>query len=232
MCVCMRSCFNHVQLFATPWIVACQAPLSMGFSRQEHWSGFPCPPPGDLPNPGIEPVSLKSPALTGGFFTTSATWDSQVLVTQSCPTLFDPMDCSPPGSSVCGILQARTLEWVGCHFLLQGIFLTSRSSPHLPHCRWSKMISKEPIPIRFFQTSTSITHARLGRSMKEFPFVFPDLSITGAAQFQHGILKTFVASRELREIKLPPGPRKAGHILFGSVTASWEEGQAERLLPL
>ena len=52
--------------------LAPQAPLSMGFSRQEHWSGFPCPPPGDLPHPGIKPVSLTPPALSGGFFTTSA----------------------------------------------------------------------------------------------------------------------------------------------------------------
>ena len=51
---------NHLQLFATPWTVACQAPPSMGFSRQEYWSGLPFPSPGDLPNPGIEP---KSPAL-------------------------------------------------------------------------------------------------------------------------------------------------------------------------
>ena len=48
----------------------------MGFSRQEYWSGLPCPPPGDVPNPGIEPVSLMSPALAGGFFTTSATWEA------------------------------------------------------------------------------------------------------------------------------------------------------------
>ena len=58
------------QLFATPWTVARQALLSMGFSRQEYWSGLPCPPPGDLPNPGIEPTSLTSPALAGRFFTT------------------------------------------------------------------------------------------------------------------------------------------------------------------
>ena len=49
-----------------------QAPLSMGFSRQEYWSGLPCPLPGDLPDPGIEPAFLKSPALAGGFFTASA----------------------------------------------------------------------------------------------------------------------------------------------------------------
>ena len=52
--------FTRVQLFATPWTVARQAPLSMGFSRQEYWSGLPCPPPGDLPNPAIEPVCLTS----------------------------------------------------------------------------------------------------------------------------------------------------------------------------
>ena len=50
------------------------APLSMGFARQEYWSGLPCPPPGDLPDPGIKSVSLMSLALAGGFFTTSATW--------------------------------------------------------------------------------------------------------------------------------------------------------------
>ena len=71
-------CFSWVWLFATLWTVACQAPLSMGFSRQECWSKLPCPPPGDLPNPGIELSSLMSPALTGRFFTTSATWEAVV----------------------------------------------------------------------------------------------------------------------------------------------------------
>ena len=60
----------------TPWTVALQAPLSMGFSRQEYWSGLPCPPSRDLSDSGIELVSLMSPALAGGFFTTSATWDT------------------------------------------------------------------------------------------------------------------------------------------------------------
>ena len=53
--------------------------LSVRFSRQEYWSGLPCPPPGDLPDPGIKPASLKSPALAGGFFTTSATWEALQL---------------------------------------------------------------------------------------------------------------------------------------------------------
>ena len=60
------------------WTAACQAPLSMGFSRQEHWSGLPCPPPGDLPDPGIEPVSQKSPTLAGRLFTTSAAWEALI----------------------------------------------------------------------------------------------------------------------------------------------------------
>ena len=71
---CMLSRFSHVQLFVTQWTVALQAPLSMRFSRQEYWSWLPWSP-GDLPNPGIEPVSLMSPALTGRFFTTGITWE-------------------------------------------------------------------------------------------------------------------------------------------------------------
>ena len=69
--VCM---LNHVQLFVTTWTVAHQTSLSMEFSRQEYWSGFPFPMPGDLPDPGIEPTFPVSPELAGGFFTTSATW--------------------------------------------------------------------------------------------------------------------------------------------------------------
>jgi len=71
---CVLSCFSHIRLFATLSTVACLAPLSMGFSRQECWSGLPFPPSGNLPNPRIEPVPLMSPALRGRFFTTSATW--------------------------------------------------------------------------------------------------------------------------------------------------------------
>ena len=73
LCTYMLSYFSCVQLFVTPWTAASQVPLFMGFSRQEYWSGLPYPPPGDLPDPGIETASLMSPALAGGFFTTSAT---------------------------------------------------------------------------------------------------------------------------------------------------------------
>ena len=72
----MLSRFSHVQLFATLWTVAHQVPLSMGLSSQEHWSELPYPSPGDLPHPGIKPTSLTFPALAGGFFTTSATWEA------------------------------------------------------------------------------------------------------------------------------------------------------------
>ena len=72
--LCCAKLLSHVRLFATPWTVTHQAPLSMEFSRREYWNGLPCPPPGDLPNPGTEPVSLTSLALAGMFFTTSATW--------------------------------------------------------------------------------------------------------------------------------------------------------------
>ena len=65
-----------VRLSVTPQTLARQAPLSMGFFRQEYWSGLPFPPPGDLPDPGIKPLSLTSPALAGGFFTISATWET------------------------------------------------------------------------------------------------------------------------------------------------------------
>ena len=67
---------SHVQLFVTPWTVAHQAPLSMGFSRQEYWNGLVFPSPGDLPNPGIELAFLVFLALAGGFFPTGTTWEA------------------------------------------------------------------------------------------------------------------------------------------------------------
>ena len=82
MCVCVCVCvgvralsrFNLVRLFVTLWTVAYQVPLSMGFSRQKYWSGLPCPHPGDLPDLGIESMSLMNSALAGRFFTTVDMW--------------------------------------------------------------------------------------------------------------------------------------------------------------
>ena len=72
----LLSRFIRTQLFVTLWTVAHQAPLFMEFSRQEYWSVLPFPSPGNLPNPGIELVSLASPALTGSFFTISTIWEA------------------------------------------------------------------------------------------------------------------------------------------------------------
>ena len=77
----------------TLWIAVRQASLSMGFSRQDYWNRFPCPPPGDLPEPGVKPVS--PPGLVGVFFTISATWECMKLkgqVAQLYLTLSNPMD--------------------------------------------------------------------------------------------------------------------------------------------
>ena len=74
--MCMLNRFTRVQLFVTLWTVAYHTPLSLGFSRQEYWSGLPFASPGKLPDPGIEPASLRSPALAGRFFITRATWEA------------------------------------------------------------------------------------------------------------------------------------------------------------
>ena len=79
VCEIKYAYLTYMQLFATLWTIAWQAALSMVFSRHEYWSGLPCPSPGDLPDPGIEPTSLMSPALTGVFFTTSAIWEVLLL---------------------------------------------------------------------------------------------------------------------------------------------------------
>ena len=76
----MPSHFNLVQLFATLRTFACQAPLFVGFSRQEYWSGLPNPPPANLPNPVTEPMSLTSLELAGGFFITGNTWEAEEWV--------------------------------------------------------------------------------------------------------------------------------------------------------
>ena len=82
--LCMRACvlsrFSRVRLSVTLWTVAHQAPLSMGFLRQEYWSGLPCPSPGNPPDPEVKPASLTSPVLASGFSTISTTWEAWVFV--------------------------------------------------------------------------------------------------------------------------------------------------------
>ena len=93
---------SRARLFATPWTAAYQAPVSMGFSRQEYWSGVPLP----------SPVYMSAAAAAKSL--------------QSCPTLCDPIDGSAPGSPVPGILQARTLEWVAISFQCMKVKSLSR----------------------------------------------------------------------------------------------------------
>ena len=90
---CAQS-LSHVQLFVTLWTVPHQAPLSIESSRQEYWSGLPLPTLGDLPNPGIKPTSLASPALAGRFFSPNATWEaliSPLLLVFSSAVLSDSL---------------------------------------------------------------------------------------------------------------------------------------------
>ena len=152
----MLNHFSHVWLFVILWSVACQASLSMEFSKQEYWSGLPHPSPGDLPDPGMESTSRMSPTMADGFFTTNAMWEVQdsgpplfnysILnnlhmpvpksqlsseemqtllenissvqfssVTQSCPTLCNPMNHSTPGLTVHHQLPEPTqthVHWV------------------------------------------------------------------------------------------------------------------------
>ena len=115
MCVLGLNC---VWLFATPWTVACQFPLSMGFPRQEYRGRLPFPTPGHLPNPaqGLKLGLLLCRQIL--YHLSHQGSPNNTLVFQSCLTLCDPVDCSPPGSSVHGIFrgssQPRDWSWVFC----------------------------------------------------------------------------------------------------------------------
>ena len=95
LCACVLSHFSRVWLCPMLRTATCQTPVFMGFSRQEYWSGLPFPPPGDLPNPGIEPESLTSPALAGRFFTTSTTLEALTIYKQQQTTLVWPLQSRP-----------------------------------------------------------------------------------------------------------------------------------------
>ena len=106
--MCALSHFSHVWFCATLWTIASQAPLSMGFSRQECWSGLPRPPPGDLPDPGIKPTSLTSSALAGESSTTSVTWEA-------IPKMFP---CVPGWKTAFPHFQPLTASDLLCVFLV------------------------------------------------------------------------------------------------------------------
>ena len=120
--------------FATSWTVAHQAPLSMGFPRQEYWSVLPLLLQGIFPNRNQTCVSCIGRWILDHWATREAQDDMCVLVIQLCPTLCDPMDGSPLGSSVHEILQARILEWVAILFSRRSAW-TRGLYPGLLHCR-------------------------------------------------------------------------------------------------
>ena len=135
MCCCF-CVLSRVQLFATPWTVANQASLSMGFSRQEYWCRVPFSPSGDRPDPGIEPMSLAAPALAGGFFTTEplgkplhacVTWLQIILMLHTetnaflqslsahqCKLCCPLKVCFVQGSSLQGQTQDAFYHWHNC----------------------------------------------------------------------------------------------------------------------
>ena len=110
------SCFSPAWLCETPWTVGHQAPLCMGFPKQEYWSGLPCPSPGDLPDPGIKPSSLTSPAFAGRFFTSSTTWEAQ--------------ECATNLNTVCLPFYRIAKHCCHCHqLLISDIYWTSSQRP-------------------------------------------------------------------------------------------------------
>ena len=118
--MCVLSRFSRVRLFATLWTVACQAHPSMGFSRQEYWSGLPLPSPGDFPDPGIKPrsLTLQEDSLPlshqGGLL---GHFGGGGLVAKLCLTFVTPWTpWSLRGSSVHRIHQVRILEWAAISF--------------------------------------------------------------------------------------------------------------------
>ena len=143
---------SRVWLFAAPWTVAYKAPQSMEFSRQEYWSGLPFPFPGNLPNPGIKPAFLMSPALACEFFITSATWEAAIYFSKS-------------------LHQSYKEHLVGYGNLLQGLFLTQGSNLRL-RCR------QIPYPLTLLGSPNSVVcdsswpHG-LQHSMLPCPFLSP-----------------------------------------------------------
>ena len=117
MHACMLSRFSPVQLSETLWIIAFQAPLSMGFFRQEYWSGPLCPPPGDLPDPGMEPNSLMSTALANRFFTISTIWGAHDNIYETINSLSQSEINKPMNKELCSLSwDVETLAgrlWMG-----------------------------------------------------------------------------------------------------------------------
>ena len=148
----MPSGFSRVPLFVTPMDYSPPGSSVHGIFQPRILEWVAISPLGNLPNPGIKPMSLLTPALASRFFTTSPTWEGLLFyevewseVAQSCPTVCNPVDCSPLGSPVYGILWARILEWVAVSFSrdLPGPGIEPRS----PALHADALTSEPPIPM-------------------------------------------------------------------------------------
>ena len=176
---CVLSCFSHARLFATLCTVAHQPPLSMGFSRQEYWSGLSFPSPGDLPDPRIKPASLMSPALTGRFFTTSTTWEAIPTIpteNSTIPTILyllktphlplTPYSTLSSVQSLCHVQLFTTLWTTACQ---ASLFITNSwsllklisielvmPSSHLIFCRPLLLLPPIPPSFRAFSSESTL----------------------------------------------------------------------------
>ena len=110
----------------------------MGLSRQEYWSGLPCPPPGDLPDPGIKPMSLRSPALAGRFFITSATWEAHASGVPCCSAVSDSvMPWTVARHAALSMGFSRQEYWSGWPCAPSGDLPNPQGlNPGFPYCRW------------------------------------------------------------------------------------------------
>ena len=143
VCVCVQL-LSCVQLFATPWTVAHQVPLSMGFPRQEFWSGLPIPNPDDLPNPGIKLASLASPALAAGFLTTSNTWEIKWKL-PSCIRLFST-PWTVVRQAILSMEFSRQEYWSGLPFPSPGDLPDPGIEPGSPALQADSLLSELSAP--------------------------------------------------------------------------------------
>ena len=142
LCCAVLSCFSRVQLFATPWTIACHTPLSMGFSKREYWSGLPCPPPGDLPDPGIKPMFPVSPALQADSLLLSQRGSPLPSKRVKVKLLSHVRLFATPWTVACqaplSMGFSRREYWSGLPFSSPGDLPDPGIGPHivgLPHCR-------------------------------------------------------------------------------------------------
>ena len=169
----MFSCLVVSNSFATPWTVACQVLLCMGFRRQEYWNGLPFPSPEDLPDPGIEPTS---PALADRFFTTETSRKPHIKGGCVC-VIYSVVSNSlqphglQPARLLCPWDSPGKITRVDCHSLLQRIFPTQGLNPGLLHCRqilyhlsyrevlttvWNSLLTRHRNPALVLRTSVGI----------------------------------------------------------------------------